>query len=56
MVMRKLAKVFEPLAIILILAGIVGLIQPINVEIFRWGFNVLWGGLVLFMLFSHFKS
>jgi len=56
MVMRKLARIFEPFAIILILAGIIGLIQPIHVEIFRWGFNVLWIGLVLFMLFSHFKS
>ena len=56
MVMRKLARFLEPLAIILILAGIIGLIQPIHVEVFRWGFNVLWGGLVLFMIFSHFKS
>ena len=56
MVMRKLAKIFEPVAMILILVGIVGMIQPINVGIFRWGFNVLWIGLAAYMLFSHFTS
>ncbi len=56
MVLKKLKKVFEPIAIILILAGIVSLIQPIQIEVFRWGFNVLWAGLVAYMLFSHFPS
>jgi hypothetical protein len=56
MVLRKLRKVFEPIAIIVIIAGIVGLIQPIHIGIFRWGFNVLWGGLVVYMLVSHFPS
>ena len=55
MVMRKLARIFEPVAIILILGGIVGLIQPFHVEIYRWGFNVLWIGLASFILFSHFN-
>ncbi len=56
MVLQKLRKVFEPLAIILIIAGIIGMIQPIALPMFRWGFNVLWGGLVVYMLFSHFPS
>jgi len=56
MVLRKLRKVFEPIAIIVIIAGIIGLIQPINIGIFRWGFNILWGGLVVYMLVSHFPS
>jgi hypothetical protein len=41
---------------VLILAGIVGLIQPINLSVFRLGFNVLWIGLVAYMIFSHFPS
>jgi hypothetical protein len=56
MVLRKLKRIFEPLAIILILAGIFGLIQPFQLGIFRWGFNILWIGLVSYMLFSHFPS
>jgi hypothetical protein len=54
MFMRKLSKVFVPISMILILGGIVGLIQPIDMAIFRWGFNVLWVGLAAYMLFSHF--
>jgi hypothetical protein len=46
MVLQKLRKVFEPVAMILILAGIIGMIQPIALPIFRWGFNILWMGLV----------
>ena len=56
MVLQKLRKVFEPIAIILIIAGIIGMIQPIQLPIFRWGFNTLWIGLVCYMLFSHFPS
>lgn len=56
MVLRKLRKVFEPIAIVLIIAGIIGLIQPIQIDVFRWGFNVLWGALVAYMIFSHFPS
>lgn len=55
MLTSKLKKIFEPLAIAFILLGIVGLTQPIQIEIFRWGFNVLWIGLVMYMIFSHFK-
>jgi hypothetical protein len=36
MVLQKLRKVFEPIAMILILAGIIGLIQPIGIGVFRW--------------------
>jgi hypothetical protein len=32
------------------------MIQPIGLPIFRWGFNILWIGLVCFMLFSHFPT
>jgi hypothetical protein len=56
MVLKKLRKVFEPVAMILILAGILGMVQPVDIGIFRWGFNVLWIGLVAYMLFSHFPS
>ncbi len=56
MVLQKLKKIFEPVAMILILAGIVGLIQPIQIEVFRWGFNVLWVGLLAYMVFSHFPK
>jgi hypothetical protein len=56
MVTGKLKKIFEPVAMVLIIIGIIGLIQPIKIEAFRWGFNVLWVGLVLYMIFSHFKS
>lgn len=56
MVLQKLRKVFEPIAIILIIIGIIGMIQPIGLPIFRWGFNILWIGLVCFMLFSHFPT
>lgn len=54
-VAKKFKRIFEPIAIVCIIAGIIGLIQPIHVEIFRLGFNVLWVGLVLYMIFSHFK-
>ena len=56
MVLQKLRKVFEPIAMILILIGIVGLIQPIGIGVFRWGFNILWMGLVAYMTFSHFPK
>jgi hypothetical protein len=32
------------------------MIQPIALPIFRWGFNILWMGLVAYMLFSHFPK
>jgi hypothetical protein len=51
----KWKKILESASIVLILAGVVGLIQPIHITIFRWGFNVLYGALVLYILFSHFK-
>ncbi len=51
----KWKRFLESASIILILAGVVGLIQPINIAVFRWGFNVLYGALILYMLFSHFK-
>jgi hypothetical protein len=54
MVLEKLRKIFVPIAMILILGGIIGLIQPVQMEIFRWGFNVLWVGLVAYIIFSHF--
>jgi hypothetical protein len=54
MVLKILRRVFEPIAIVMMLAGIVGLIQPFHIELFRWGFNVLWIGLVGYMIFSHF--
>ncbi len=56
MVLRKLRRIFEPVAIILIIGGIIGLIQPLNLGAYRWGFNILWAGLVAYMLFSHFPS
>ncbi len=56
MLLPKLKKIFEPIAIVLILGGIVGLVQPIQIAVFRWGFNVLWIGLVAYMLFSHFPK
>jgi hypothetical protein len=55
MITTKLKKIFEPLGMGLILIGILGLTQPIQIEIFRWGFTSLWVGLVLYMIFSHFK-
>jgi hypothetical protein len=54
MVLRMLRKVFEPISIAMMLIGIVGLIQPFHIELFRWGFNALWSGLVAYMIFSHF--
>ena len=54
MVLRTLRKVFEPISIAMMLIGIVGLIQPFHIELFRWGFNMLWSGLVAYMIFSHF--
>ena len=56
MVLKTLRKVFEPISIVMMLAGVVGLIQPFHIEVFRWGFNVLWMGLVMFMIFSHFPK
>ena len=54
MVLKILRRVFEPIAIVMMLAGIVGLVQPFHIELFRWGFNALWVGLVSYMIFSHF--
>ena len=51
----KWKRILESASIVLILAGVVGLIQPIHITVFRWGFNVLYGALILYMLFSHFK-
>lgn len=56
MILRNLRKIFEPISIFLIIAGIIGLIQPIKIGLYRWGFNVLWVGLVVYILFSHFPS
>ena len=54
MVLEKLKKIFVPISMVMILVGIIGLIQPVQMEIFRWGFNVLWVGLVAYIIFSHF--
>ena len=56
MALRTLRKVFEPIAIAMMLLGVVGLIQPFYIEAFRWGFNILWIGLVTYMIFSHFPK
>jgi len=64
MVLQKLKKIFEPISMIMIIIGIIGLIQPIGIGIFRLGFigifrlgfNVLWVGLVAYILFSHFPG
>jgi hypothetical protein len=54
MVLEKLRKIFVPISMVMILGGIIALIQPVQLEIFRWGFNVLWVGLVAYIIFSHF--
>jgi hypothetical protein len=56
MILSTLRKVFEPIAIFMIIVGIIGLIQPLKIGLYRWGFNVLWVGLVVYILFSHFPS
>jgi len=56
MVLQKLKKIFEPISMIMIIIGIIGLIQPIGIGIFRLGFNILWVGLVAYILFSHFPG
>jgi len=38
MVLQKLKKIFEPISMIMIIIGIIGLIQPIGIGIFRLGF------------------
>ncbi len=54
MVLKLLRRIFEPVAIAAMLIGILGLVQPFHIELFRWGFNLLWSGLVAYMIFSHF--
>jgi uncharacterized membrane protein YccC len=56
MVLKTLRKVFEPISIVMMLVGVVGLIQPFHIELFRWGFNTLGIGLIMFMIFSHFPK
>ena len=43
-------------AIAMIILGIICMIQPIKLDIFRWGFNIVWIGLIIYIIFSHIKS
>ena len=44
------------LATLLIFGGVVLLCQPFTVELFSYGFPVLLGGVVLFMVLDHIPS
>lgn len=53
---KKIAKkVLEPLAMVIIVIGIVALCQPWVLYLHRKGFLITGAGLALFIVFSHFK-
>ncbi len=52
---RIAKKVLEPLAMVIIVIGIVALCQPWVLYLHRKGFLITGVGLALFIVFSHFK-
>jgi type IV secretory pathway VirB2 component (pilin) len=52
---RIVKKVLTPVSMIIIALGIVALCQPWMLGLHRRGFLITAAGLVLFIVFSHFK-
>ena len=52
----RVKKTIEWLAIGLILFGIVSLCQPLTIALYHVGFQILLGGLILFIVIIHVKA
>jgi|GEM_PF-1457739 len=52
---RKTFERIERLIIALMLLGMVGMFQPLSVDLYRYGFLVLLGGTLSYIIFSRFS-
>jgi len=50
---RLCARVFEPIAMYTMIAGIVALCQPWSLVLHRYGVTIILVGLIGFLIFSH---
>ena len=52
----RVKKAVEGLAIGLIFLGIVALCQPFTIVLYQVGFQILLGGLILFIVITHVRA
>jgi hypothetical protein len=51
---RPIHRNIERTTIALIVLGVLGMFQPLNIDLYTWGFNFLLVGTLAFIVISHF--
>lgn len=53
---QRLHRTLERITVLLIMLGIVGMFQSINIDLYTWGFHILLVGTLAFIVISHIPA